>query len=342
MATKSQPTPSNPTDTLESVLQEWANARGRTTVCVTSTGKSNLGDRHVIRLWARLQGVHDRVDLIINSNGGDAHSAFQIAELIRRRMKDQKAGLTGVVPFRAASAATLMCLGCDELMLDDLARLGPLDAQIYEEAKGGAYKRVSALNPQEAIKQLNESAIASMMATKNALVNDGVLAGEAYEIAKDLAIGLFSTMYGQLSPERLAEYSRTLAIGREYAICLLKRHSKLPPADQVTVVDKLVKGYPSHGYYIDHLEAAEMKLKVVEVPSNLKEIATRLLVQVVSADSDVFVALPATAPAPAKTSPVRPSTRRGKIKKTKKPTTRSKRMLATAQSSTNGRGKGQK
>jgi hypothetical protein len=292
-------------------------------------------------MWSRLipSGIPGAVDLIVNSTGGDAHSAFQIVELIRRRMKDQKSGLIGIVPFRAASAATLMCLGCDELMLDDLARLGPLDAQIYEEAKGGAYKRVSALNPQEAIKQLNESAIASMMATKNALVNDGVLAGEAYEIAKDLVIGLFSTMYGQVSPERLAEYSRILAIGREYATCLLRRHSKLSVADQDTVVDKLVKGYPSHGYYIDHLEAKDMKLKVVDIPSDLRILATRLLAQLFVAPSDVTVVLHTT---PKSRRRVRSSTGRGKV--VKKPTRRRraapKAALVAAQASrpTNGRG----
>ena len=41
------------------------------------------------------------------------------------------------MPFWAKSAATLLCLGADKIVLGEHAELGPLDVQIYEEKKAG-------------------------------------------------------------------------------------------------------------------------------------------------------------------------------------------------------------
>ncbi len=49
--------------------------------------------------------------LVIDSGGGYAQAAFQIANLFRRHA----GGFTAVVPRYAKSAATLLTLGADEI-----------------------------------------------------------------------------------------------------------------------------------------------------------------------------------------------------------------------------------
>src|SRR5215204_6025803 len=62
-------------------------------------------------LRARQQGK--KIVLMIDSLGGDAKSAFQLATLLRRYC----GGFVAVIPRFAKSAATLLTLGADEIIL---------------------------------------------------------------------------------------------------------------------------------------------------------------------------------------------------------------------------------
>ena len=74
----------------------------------------SLGMKHVITMRQLLNGkAFEELDLVIQSGGGDIHSAYQIIELLRLHSKR----INGCVPFLAKSAATLLCLGCDKIFL---------------------------------------------------------------------------------------------------------------------------------------------------------------------------------------------------------------------------------
>jgi ClpP class serine protease len=67
-----------------------------------------------------------RIDMIILSGGGYPHPAYQMVNIIRSRCKKLKA----IVPLYAKSAATLMTLGSDEIVMGAQSELGPLDMQM--------------------------------------------------------------------------------------------------------------------------------------------------------------------------------------------------------------------
>lgn len=72
-------------------------------------------------------GVQERkLDLIIHSPGGSPDAAEQMLEYLRTRFDHIRA----IVPLQAKSAATLLALGCDEIILGDHSELGPIDPQI--------------------------------------------------------------------------------------------------------------------------------------------------------------------------------------------------------------------
>src|SRR6202035_2995207 len=84
------------------------------------------------------------IALFIDSPGGNARTAYQIARLIQRRC----GGFTAVVADRAMSAATLLALGADDILMGEDGYIGPLDAQIYdreEERYGSVLDEVQAL-----------------------------------------------------------------------------------------------------------------------------------------------------------------------------------------------------
>src|SRR5690349_11990236 len=68
----------------------------------------------------------EEVDLLISSLGGDPLTAWRIMSLLRGRFRRVGA----LVPFNAFSAATLLALGADEIVLHPHASLGPIDPQI--------------------------------------------------------------------------------------------------------------------------------------------------------------------------------------------------------------------
>lgn len=66
------------------------------------------------------------IDLILNSNGGDAYTAYKMLKQLRSKCKS----LRVIIPLAAKSAATLLSLGADEIVMGVQSELGPLDAQI--------------------------------------------------------------------------------------------------------------------------------------------------------------------------------------------------------------------
>jgi hypothetical protein len=68
----------------------------------------------------------DSVDIVIHSAGGDALAAWKLMSILRERFDT----VCVLVPYMAFSAATLFCLGADEIVMHPHASLGPIDPQI--------------------------------------------------------------------------------------------------------------------------------------------------------------------------------------------------------------------
>jgi Serine dehydrogenase proteinase len=75
-------------------------------------------------LVSSIQG--DSVDVFLVSNGGSAEAAERIVRLLRERFSE----IRFIVPANAYSAATLICLSGDEIIMDAVGTLGPIDPQI--------------------------------------------------------------------------------------------------------------------------------------------------------------------------------------------------------------------
>lgn len=70
-----------------------------------------------------LIGDVDKISLFLYSNGGSTLAAWNIVNLIRSFCKDFEI----IIPFRCQSAATLMSLGTDRIVMTKQATLGPID-----------------------------------------------------------------------------------------------------------------------------------------------------------------------------------------------------------------------
>jgi hypothetical protein len=75
----------------------------------------------------------NRLDLLINSPGGFPYAAGKIVEVCRTFASRFRV----IVINRAMSAATLVCMGADELIMTETASLGPIDPQVVRGSREG-------------------------------------------------------------------------------------------------------------------------------------------------------------------------------------------------------------
>lgn len=200
-----------------------------------------------------------KMDIILHSSGGDINIAYQIIDILRNHCED----MTVVVPIYAKSAATLFIFGSDKIIMGELAEVGPLDAQIIEREKGGR-KYTSALNPFKTLEELQRFSLETLDVTVKLLLRRAELSvEEAIKHGMDFASNISTPLLAQLNTEKIGEYSRALAVGKEYGERLLKRYTKWEDeVERDAILEKVVRGYPSHGYIIDYKELKEIGFDV--------------------------------------------------------------------------------
>ena len=80
----------------------------------------------------RKTGPVEKLDVVLESGGGSIDSAYKILKLLK--MYAEK--VTVIVPFYAKSAASLIAIGADELVMCKNGELGPVDPQVRDPQSG--------------------------------------------------------------------------------------------------------------------------------------------------------------------------------------------------------------
>jgi len=82
------------------------------------------------------QGIEgDEVDILLHSPGGIAEAADSLVDIIRGRFKHVRF----IVPNMAKSAATMLALSGDQILLDIASELGPIDPQFNFQKGDGTF-----------------------------------------------------------------------------------------------------------------------------------------------------------------------------------------------------------
>jgi hypothetical protein len=76
----------------------------------------------------RWLGKVDRLEVILESSGGDLDSAIKLSKMLRFHCSK----LSIVVPFWAKSAASLVAISADRIYMTPYAELGPIDPQVAD------------------------------------------------------------------------------------------------------------------------------------------------------------------------------------------------------------------
>jgi hypothetical protein len=181
------------------------------------------------------------VDFLIQSPGGDPNAA----EIIVHTLLSKTRHLRVVVPQAAKSAATLISLAADEILMSNTSELGPIDPQItIPTAFGYVFRPAQAfLNGLELIKREHA---------------DGQPLNPAYyPFLKGVDAALIDYCYKSI------EHSKRLAV-KWLSRSMYKKNKKEAKriAEELINIEK----YPNHGQVINYQDAQKIGLKVVYMP----------------------------------------------------------------------------
>jgi hypothetical protein len=190
-----------------------------------------------------------------------------LAACLRRQYKT----VTFYVCGLCKSAGTLALLGADEIVFGDFGELGPLDVQMTKPDE--LVSTSSGLDIFQAMGVLTNSAFEAFENYFLKIIENSqghISAKTSAEIARELAVGLFAPMTGQIDPERLGEVQRAITVANVYGNRLNSTNLKRG------ALEKLVQGYPTHGFVIDIDEAKTLFNKVRGTDQLEAEVAANL------------------------------------------------------------------
>jgi hypothetical protein len=185
-------------------------------------------------------------DLLVVSNGGDSTVAWRIMSLLRERVKTVGA----LIPQAAFSAATLLALGADEIVMHPCGNLGPVDPQITAPRPGS-----------KELIQFGSEDLAEFLR----FVRDNVGLSDQEHLKS--AFELFCKESGAVPIGVAARASQlSLSMGEK----LLRMHMKDAEGQKAKAITETLKTkFFTHGYPVGRKEAKELGLKVIEPEENL-------------------------------------------------------------------------
>jgi ATP-dependent protease ClpP protease subunit len=193
--------------------------------------RDEISQWHANRIYSAANDDRSDKDtfVVIDSRGGSVEPAYLISKTCKRLSKDR---FVVAVPRKAKSAATLLCLGADEIHMGLMSELGPIDPQI-----GG----LPALGLQNALTLLAELSCQHP--------------GASQMLATYLSNKLDLTQLGYFNRVTLSatQYAERLLVGKKL------------PADQnpKSLGDHFVNHYKDHSFVIDADEAEKLLGPVV-------------------------------------------------------------------------------
>jgi len=202
------------------------------------------------------------VDLFIHSNGGSGTVPWRLVSLIREYTKD----FAVLVPHRAFSAATLIALGADKIVMHKMGCLGPIDPSV-----------ANIFNPPhpQAPGQLAPISVEDVTAYFK-MVKEEIGITHEDELIQAL-IGLTDKIH----PLALGNVQRSHNQSRMMARKLLKQHMTDNEEHEIgLIIDNLKSNLFFHGHPINRNAAMnDLKLKVVVPKEEIESLMWDLYVE---------------------------------------------------------------
>jgi hypothetical protein len=208
---------------------------------------------HLLRLPAAPPQKVKRLDIFLCSNGGSGNVPWRLVALFRE-FADK---VSVLVPYRAYSAATLLALGADEIVMHPFAELGPIDPTVSNQ-----------FNPRDAAGSLMGISVEDVSAYVTFLKTT---AGIKHE---DELVAAIKVLAEKVHPLAIGNVERFIAHSRMIARKILRTHMGESDAQTIDeIVENMASKLYFHGHPINRREAHDdLHLKVAQdVPVELEQ-----------------------------------------------------------------------
>jgi hypothetical protein len=241
-------------------------ARGsRVVVYVTGDrmpAAAQIGDDALRPLYDHLReiGHAEKLDLVIYSRGGNIDFPWRIATALRSASDRWNL----LVPFRANSAATLLALGADEIVMGPHGECGPIDpimdiTRLVDQPGNGKTMVQDTVNVEDIMAYLRFARERAGLETQGALSSS------------------LGKLADRLDPVSLGNAYRTHSHIRDLATRMINSRAEPPGMD---VIEKIVKTLAeqtyAHGHAIGRTAASNLGLPVTDAVDDVPSWRMRL------------------------------------------------------------------
>ncbi len=188
-------------------------------------------------------GNSERLDLIIDSPGGEPNIAEKLAVMCREYCKEFRV----IVPNSAKSAATMLALASDEILMGYLSELGPIDPQL----------RV--VTPQGQITYVPAQSVIDSLGILNSALQQGVDARAIIALVQ------------KIEPPLLDVAQKALNFSQQFAEVWLSKHMLKDDKEKAKAVAEAIadnRRWLSHGKRIGYRAARGLGLNVRFIPKS--------------------------------------------------------------------------
>jgi hypothetical protein len=242
------------------LFSDLERARGRPVVTYITSPRPNasgaIAGDVVHELMAQLDTLPanaKELDLLIVSNGGDPTVAWRIVSLIRERVTK----FAVLVPQAAYSAATLIALGADEIVMHSHGNLGPTDPQI-RSARSGTTERTPFGS---------EDLAAFLRFAKEVGLTD-----------QTQLLSVFNHFCEEVGSVAVGVAARSSQLGVTMGEKLLQLHMKADgdKARARAISEKLTRDFFHHGYPLSRTEAVSIGLPISQKNTEVEKLIWRI------------------------------------------------------------------
>jgi hypothetical protein len=242
------------------LIAEIERIRGSKVICYLTSLRPNLfasmAEDAVRVFFDHLGTLNERpvprLDIFLCSNGGSGALPWRLVSLLR-----EYADTLGVLlPYRAYSAATMVALGADEIVMHPFAEMGPIDPTVSNE-----------FNPVDTQTQQRIGISVEDVKAYVAFVKDSVGIRHEDELIKAIEI-----LAHAVHPLALGNVERFISQSRMIARKILLTHMNASEAHKIEeIVETLASKLYFHGHPINRQEArSELGLKVTDPAPELE------------------------------------------------------------------------
>jgi len=217
----------------------------------------------IVSAQLRKIGKQEKIDLILYSAGGDTMVPWRLVSMIREYTRH----FSVLIPYKSHSAATMIALGADEIVMSDMSELSPIDP-----STSNFFNPIDPQNPQNRIPISVEEVMSYFDLAKN-----------KFNIKSDddltKVFNKFTESTPAIHPLALGNVNRTHNLIKLLAERLLKSHqAPMSEEDIRRIIEFLTEKLYSHQYFIGRKEAKEdLGIKtVISADDELANLLTEL------------------------------------------------------------------